>query len=81
MNGKEAEARKFKDELEKADPSMKIKSIIDYDANYILVSIDTDKIPGIMYKVNKKTGKTEDYFPQADMDNFLNISDDKVVIF
>lgn len=67
---------KIKQEFEK-NLKIKIKTIINYDENYIILVLAGDTIPGEMYKIHKETGKTEAYFPAADMEKWLSIKEDQ----
>lgn len=72
----------IKKELEKkADGEFKIKTVIDYDEEHVVIVLDVDTIPGKMFKINKKTGETSYYLPAADMKKWLSITENQYKIY
>ena len=60
----------------------KLRGIVDYSAEDMIVIYGSkDVIPGIMFRVNKKTGKTAVFSPAEDLVGFSKAAKERSVSF
>ena len=60
----------------------KLKSIIDYTKEDMIVVYEShNAIPGIMFRVNKKTGETTEFSPAEDLIGFSKAASKRTILF
>ena len=72
----------LKRQLDNAGGDIKVKSIIDYTENSIIVVYESgDTIPGIMFQINKKTGETTPFRIADDLIGFSKAAKNRAITF
>lgn len=60
----------------------KLKSIIDYTKEDMIIVYEShNAIPGMMFRVNKKTGKTTEFCPAEDLIGFAKAATKRTILF
>ncbi len=60
----------------------KLRGIVDYSDEYMIVIYGSKDItPGLMFKVNKKTGETKFFTPAEDLVGFSKAAKERSVTF
>ena len=68
--------------MDNAGGGAKVKSIIDYTENSIIVVYESgDTIPGIMFQINKKTGETMPFRIADDLIGFSKAAKNRSITF